>query len=98
MKQGGRPETPPGFLDSQAKIMSALKQLSPPSQLLFREANSSCRYCIYNKHYGKLYTQPQTLTVYFVLSDCFATLKKRGKFRKSGVQPLFFFAETSVKD
>lgn len=89
----------PGSHDSQARVISAPKQLPPPSQLLFREANSSFRYCIYNKHYGKLYTQPQILIVYFVLSDCFATIKGREKRKKaSGVQLMFFFAETPVKD
>jgi hypothetical protein len=31
------------------------------------------------KHYGKLYPQSQTIIVYLVLSDCFATVKKEGE-------------------
>ena len=49
MKQGVDLRHSPGSPASQARAISAPKQLPLPSQLLFRETNSSFRYCIYNK-------------------------------------------------
>lgn len=79
MRQGADLGHTPGHPDSQARAISAPKQLPPPSQLLLRETNFSFRYCIYNKTLQQALHSASNTYGILVLSDCLATVKGREK-------------------
>ena len=82
MKQGADLGHSPGSPDSQASIISVPNQLPPPSQLLFRETNSSFRCCIHHKTLQ--YTLYSVSNTYYIL--CFIRLpcncQRKGKKKK----------------